>query len=158
MHQSFYLKKPSTFTFDKSYKVFITKEKLFFFKIDYKFDEDNDVWFSFSGLIYMLRDMIFKKTAERSENKIDQAFQNDQLELLKHKNNFQLNVVDIKSVEVNEKPTSHSFLQDNGTLLFILDDNKRYRFIMPSSISRELIMNLLEEAGVSLEIQRLNKY
>lgn len=23
MHQSFYLKKPSTFTFDKSYKVFI---------------------------------------------------------------------------------------------------------------------------------------
>ncbi|WP_145990599.1 MULTISPECIES: hypothetical protein [unclassified Planococcus (in: firmicutes)] len=106
----------------------------------------------------MLRDMIYKKSAKRSENKIDQAVQNDQLELLKHKNNFQLNIVDIKSVEVNEKPTSHSFLQDNGTLLFILDDNKRYRFIMPSSISRELIMNLLEEAGVSLEIQHLNKY
>ncbi|AUD13820.1 hypothetical protein CW734_09430 [Planococcus sp. MB-3u-03] len=52
--------------------------------------------------------------------------------------------------------THFSFiLQDNGTLLFILDDNKRYRFIMPSSISRELIMNLLEEAGVSLKFNTL---
>lgn len=153
MQKSFYLKKPSTFTFDRSYKVFITENQFIFINIKDKFDEDNNVWFPMSGLVYELRDMIFKELANRNEKKIDQAFQNNQQELLQKRRNFQLNIVDIKHVEFSEKSTFHSALPDNGRLLFILNNNKQYKFIVPSSVARESVRNSLRESGVPLEIQ-----
>lgn len=153
MQKSFYLKKPSTFTFDRSYKVFITENQFIFINIKDKFDEDNNVWFPISGLVYELRDMIFKELANSNEKKIDQAFQNNQQELLQKRRNFQLNIVDIKNVEFNEKSTFHSALPDNGRLVFILNNNKQYKFIVPSSVARESVKNLLRESGVPLKIQ-----
>lgn len=153
MQKSFYLKKPSTFTFDRSYKVFITENQFIFINIKDKFDEDNNVWFPMSGLVYELRDMIFKELANSNEKKIDQAFQNNQQELLQKRRNFQLNIVDIKNVEFNEKSTFHSALPDNGRLVFILNNNKQYKFIVPSSVARESVKNLLRESGVPLKIQ-----
>jgi len=158
MYQSFYLKKPSTFTFYKSYKVFIKEGKLFFFKIDYKLDEDNDVWFPYSELIYIARDIIYKKLADRNENRIDLTMQNNTLELLWQKGNFQLDIIDIKCVELNETLTYHSFSRDSGSLSFVLHDNQRFKFIMPSRISIEFIKNLLEEEGVSFEVQHVSKH
>lgn len=153
MQKSFYLKKPSTFTFDRSYKVFITENHFIFVNIEDKFDGDNNVWFPLSGLVYELRDVIFKERANRNEKKIDQAFQNNQQELLQKRRNFKLNIVDIKHVEFNEKSTFHSALPDNGRLVFILNNNKHYKFIVPSNVEKESVKNLLRESGVPLEIQ-----
>lgn len=133
--------------------MFITENQFIFINIKDKFDEDNNVWFPISGLVYELRDMIFKELANSNEKKIDQAFQNNQQELLQKRRNFQLNIVDIKNVEFNEKSTFHSALPDNGRLVFILNNNKQYKFIVPSSVARESVKNLLRESGVPLKIQ-----
>ncbi|MDQ0429612.1 hypothetical protein QOZ98_002440 [Planomicrobium stackebrandtii] len=133
--------------------MFITENQFIFINIEDKFDEDNNVWFPMLGLVYELRDMIFKELANRNEKKIDQVFQNNQQELLQKRRNFQLNIVDIKHVEFSEKSTFHSALPDNGRLVFILNNNKQYKFIVPSSVARESVKNLLRESGVPLEIQ-----
>jgi hypothetical protein len=74
------------------------------------------------------------------ESKIDKEVETNPSHLLANRNNFKFEINNIKSVQVNEKPTSHSGCNDYGSIQITLKEGKTLKFLIPLLVSKKSIL------------------
>lgn len=144
MRTPIYLIKPSTFTPDKYYKVYATETSYIFIKLGGQFYEENAVekQYLLLGLIFLLfREKIFTNRRSVFENTVDREIEINPDSLLAKRNNFKIDLDNIKTVQVNEKSTFHTSLNDNGSVKITLSNGKILKFIIPLSVPAKLVID-----------------
>ncbi|MFP3511516.1 hypothetical protein SB775_18080 [Peribacillus sp. SIMBA_075] len=146
-----YLIKPSTFTLDKYYKVYATETSYIFIKLGGQFYEENAVekQYLLLGLIFsFFRKKILANKRSVLENKVDKGIELNPDSLLAKRNNFKVDLDNIKTVEVSEKSTFHTAWNDNGSVKITLRNGKVLKFIIPLSVSAKLVIDSFESKKV----------
>jgi hypothetical protein len=151
MRTPIYLIKPSTFTPDKYYKVYATETSYIFIKLGGQFYEENAVekQYLLLGLIFLLfRKKILTNRRSVFENTVDREIEINPDSLLAKRNNFKIDLDNIETVQVNEKSTFHTSLNDNGSVKITLSNGKILKFIIPLSVPAKLVIDSFESKNV----------
>ncbi|MGG5737264.1 hypothetical protein [Bacillus cereus group sp. IBL03679] len=145
MINSFYLLKPRMLKGDIYYKVFVTDDCIYFIKIGGQFHSRHAYKKQLPGILELLLLFWFRKIEKKQlnlETEIDvKIHTGDVHELLQIKNNFSITTKIIKEILLNKQGTFHTVFNDNGTILFTLQNAQKLKFIIP----KETAFSSIEE-------------
>ncbi|MFF2754571.1 hypothetical protein ACFVR1_12595 [Psychrobacillus sp. NPDC058041] len=85
------------------------------------------------------------------EAKIDKEIEINPDDLLAKRNNFRVDINNIKLVQVNEKPSFHTAWNDNGSVQITLKDGKKLKFIIPVSVLEKSIIETFKSQNLPLQ-------
>lgn len=155
LEKPIYLIKPSIFTSDKYYKVYIIGASFIFVKLGGQFYVESaveDQHFILGLIFSFFRKKVFANKRSAFEANMDKEIEINPDSLLAKKTNFKIDLVSLKSIQVNNHPTFHSGWDDNGSVKMTLNNGKNLKFNIPKSVSTKLIIKMFESKNLPIQM------
>jgi hypothetical protein len=159
MEKSFHVIKPRVTKSDIYYKVYVTNNSFYFIKIGGQFHNRYAYDKQLPEILEFLFWFWFKKMEQKQadlEIGYDEKVSSGQVtDLLQIKHNFSINNSDIKDIVINQKGTLHTGFHDNGTISFILTNGIIFKFIIPKTTLRSLVIEYIKGVQPTLSVKEV---